>query len=210
MEKFTRLTAIAAPLLRINIDTDAIIPSREMKRVSKTGLSAGLFAGWRYQSPGSRTENPDFILNREPYRNAQILLSGLNFGCGSSREHAVWALHEWGIRAIIAPSFGSIFQGNCVRNGIVPVILDNAVIEALAQKIEADPDKFRLTVDLTTCTVTTPDGGSWSFKIPVADREMLLEGLDSIAVTLKRDAEILAYRERDRKRRPWIYLPERC
>lgn len=142
MEKFTRLTAIAAPLLRINIDTDAIIPSREMKRVSKLGLSEGLFAGWRYQSPGSRAENPDFILNREPYRKAQILLSGLNFGCGSSREHAVWALHEWGIRAIIAPSFGSIFQGNCVRNGIVPVILDNAVIETLAPKIESDPDNF--------------------------------------------------------------------
>lgn len=209
MEKFTRLTAIAAPLLRINIDTDAIIPSREMKRVSKVGLSEGLFAGWRYQSPGSRAENPDFILNREPYRRAQILLSGLNFGCGSSREHAVWALHEWGIRAIIAPSFGSIFQGNCVRNGIVPVILDNAVVEALARKVEADPEKIRITVDLTTCTVSIPDGGAWSFSIPEADREMLLEGLDSIAVTLKRDAEILAYRERDRPRRPWIYLPER-
>jgi 3-isopropylmalate/(R)-2-methylmalate dehydratase small subunit len=208
MEKFTRLTAIAAPLLRINIDTDAIIPSREMKRVSKVGLSDGLFAGWRYQSPGSRTENPDFILNREPWRKAQILLSGINFGCGSSREHAVWALHEWGIRAIIAPSFGSIFQGNCVRNGIVPVILDNAVVEGLAKKIEADPEKFRLTVDLTSCTVSTPDGESWSFSIPDADREMLLEGLDSIAVTLKRDAEILAFREHDRKRRPWIYLPE--
>lgn len=209
MEKFTQLTAIAAPLLRINIDTDAIIPSREMKRVSKQGLSEGLFAGWRYQNPGSRAENPDFILNREPYRKAQIILSGLNFGCGSSREHAVWALHEWGIRAIIAPSFGSIFQGNCVRNGIVPVILDNAVIEALAQKITADPDNFRLTVDLTACTVAMPDGISWSFSIPEADREMLLEGLDSIAVTLKRDAEILTYRDRDQTRRPWIYLPVR-
>ncbi len=154
-----------------------------MKRVSKVGLSEGLFAGWRYLSPGSRAENPDFILNREPWRKAQILLSGINFGCGSSREHAVWALHEWGIRAIIA--FGSIFQGSCVRNGIVPVILDNAVVEALAQKIEADPDKFLLTVDLTTCTVATPDGRSWPFTIPDADREMLLEGLDSIAVTLE-------------------------
>ena len=113
MDKFSTLTAIAAPLLRINVDTDAIIPSREMKRVSKDGLSEGLFAGWRYRTPGSREENPDFILNQEPYRRARILLSGINFGCGSSREHAVWALHEWGIRAIIAPSFGSIFQGNC-------------------------------------------------------------------------------------------------
>jgi 3-isopropylmalate/(R)-2-methylmalate dehydratase small subunit len=209
MEKFTRLTAIAAPLLRINVDTDAIIPSREMKRVSKTGLSEGLFAGWRYQSPGSRAENPDFILNREPWRKAQILLSGINFGCGSSREHAVWALHEWGIRAILAPSFGSIFQGNCVRNGIVPVVIDNAVIEGLAQKIEADPHGFRLTVDLENCRVSTSQGESWPFTIPDADREMLLEGLDSIAVTLKRDAAILAYRDRDRVRRPWIYLPAR-
>lgn len=209
MEKFTRLTAIAAPLLRINVDTDAIIPSREMKRVSKVGLAEGLFAGWRYQSPGSRVENPDFILNREPWRKAQILLSGINFGCGSSREHAVWALHEWGIRAILAPSFGSIFQGNCVRNGIVPVVLDNAVIEGLARKIAADPDGFRLTVDLENCTVATSQGESWSFTIPDADREMLLEGLDSIAVTLKRDAAILAHRERDRARRPWIYLPAR-
>jgi 3-isopropylmalate/(R)-2-methylmalate dehydratase small subunit len=207
MEKFTRLTAIAAPLLRINVDTDAIIPSREMKRVSKVGLAEGLFAGWRYQSPGSRAENPDFILNREPWRKAQILLSGINFGCGSSREHAVWALHEWGIRAILAPSFGSIFQGNCVRNGIVPVVIDNAVIEGLAQKIAADPDGFRLTVDLENCKVVTSQGESWSFTIPDADREMLLEGLDSIAVTLKRDAAILAWRERDRARRPWIYLP---
>src|SRR5450631_3947374 len=135
MERFTTLTAIAAPLLRINIDTDAIIPSREMKKVSKVGLADGLFAGWRYRTPGSREENPDFVLNREPYRRARILLSGMNFGCGSSREHAVWALHEWGIRSIIAPSFGAIFHGNCVRNGILPVVLDNALVEQLAKQI---------------------------------------------------------------------------
>ena len=207
MEKFTTLTAIAAPLLRINIDTDAIIPSREMKRVSKEGLSEGLFAGWRYQAPGSRDENPDFILNREPYRRAQILMSGINFGCGSSREHAVWALHEWGIRAVIAPSFGAIFQGNCVRNGIVPVVLDNSLVESLAQQVEADPEKNQVTVDLVQCRVTAPDGNQHAFLVPKADREMLLEGLDSIAVTLKRDPAILAFREHDRERRPWIYLP---
>jgi len=207
MDKFTTLTAIAAPLLRINIDTDAIIPSREMKRVSKDGLSEGLFAGWRYLAPGSREENPDFILNREPYRRARILLSGVNFGCGSSREHAVWALHEWGIRAVIAPSFGSIFQGNCVRNGIVPVVLDNALVESLAQQVEADPAGNLVTVDLAQCRVIGPDGRQHGFSVPDADREMLLEGLDSIAVTQKRDAEILAFRERDRALRPWIYLP---
>jgi 3-isopropylmalate/(R)-2-methylmalate dehydratase small subunit len=207
MEKFTTLTAIAAPLLRINIDTDAIIPSREMKRVSKEGLAEGLFAGWRYLAPGSRDENPDFILNQEPYRAARILLSGVNFGCGSSREHAVWALHEWGVRAIIAPSFGSIFQGNCVRNGIVPVVLDNALVESLAAQVAADPVRNMVTVDLVACVVTGPDGRRHPFTLPDADRDMLLEGLDSIAVTLKRDAEILAFRERDRARRPWIYLP---
>jgi 3-isopropylmalate/(R)-2-methylmalate dehydratase small subunit len=206
MDRFTTLTAIAAPLLRINIDTDAIIPSREMKTVSKTGLAAGLFAGWRYRDPGAREENPDFILNREPYRTARIILSGVNFGCGSSREHAVWALHEWGIRAVIAPSFGSIFQGNCVRNGILPVVLDNAVVEQLASQVEPDPAKNRLTVDLQRCVVTGPDGGHHPFTIAPADREMLLEGLDSIALTMKRDDEILAFQGRDRLRRPWIYL----
>ncbi|MBN8280876.1 MAG: 3-isopropylmalate dehydratase small subunit [Gammaproteobacteria bacterium] len=209
MEKFTTLTAVAAPLLRINIDTDAIIPSREMKRVSKDGLAEGLFAGWRYQSPGSRVENPEFVLNQPPYREARILLSGINFGCGSSREHAVWALHEWGIRAVIAPSFGSIFQGNCVRNGIVPVVLPNEVVESIARQVEADPARNRVTVDLAAGTVTAPDGTSHRFTLPEADREMLLEGLDSIAVTLKRDPEILAFRHQDRQRRPWIYLPAR-
>lgn len=207
MDKFRTLTAIAAPLLRLNVDTDAIIPSREMKRVSKSGLSEGLFAGWRYQAPGSREENPDFILNQAPYRNARILLSGANFGCGSSREHAVWALHEWGIRAVVAPSFGSIFQGNCVRNGIVPVVLDNAVIEALARQVESNPAKNLVTVDLVARVIVAPDGSRHHFPIPDADREMLLEGLDSIAVTQKRDAEILAFRDRDKLRRPWIYLP---
>jgi len=206
MEKFTTLTATAAPLLRINIDTDAIIPSREMKRVSKDGLAEGLFAGWRYLSPGSRDENPEFILNQAPYRQAKILLSGVNFGCGSSREHAVWALHEWGIRAIIAPSFGSIFQGNCVRNGIVPVVLDNATVESLARQVEADPARNLVTVNLEGLAVIAPDGCRHGFALPDADREMLLEGLDSIAVTLKRDPEILAFRDSDRTRRPWIYL----
>jgi len=174
--------------------------------VSKEGLAEGLFAGWRYLSPGGREEDPGFVLNREPYRRARILLSGVNFGCGSSREHAVWALHEWGIRSIIAPSFGSIFQGNCVRNGIVPVVLGNGVVESLARQVEADPAGNQVTVDLENLVVTAPDGTRHPFPLPDADREMLLEGLDSIAVTLKRDAEILAFRDRDRVQRPWIYL----
>mgnify|MGYP001820415783 CR=1 FL=1 len=206
MEKFTTLTAIAAPILRINIDTDIIIPSREMKRVSKQGLSDGLFANWRYTEPGGRDENPEFILNREPYRNARILLSGENFGCGSSREHAVWALAEWGICCVVAPSFGAIFQGNCVRNGILPVVLDNAVVEALAAAVEADPAANQLTVNLEQRLLIGPDGSRHSFKISPADREMLMEGLDAIAVTRKRDDEILAFQARDRLKRPWVYL----
>jgi len=206
MEKFRTLTAIAAPLLRINVDTDAIIPSREMKKVAKTGLADGLFAAWRYRTPGSRDEDPQFILNQEPYRHARILLSGANFGCGSSREHAVWALHEWGIRAVIAPSFGAIFQGNCVRNGILPVVLDDAEVERIAGLVVRDPAKNLVTADLETCTITAPDGIKRAFSIAPADREMLLEGLDAIALTMKRDDEILAFQGRDRLRRPWIYL----
>lgn len=205
MDKFTKLSAIAAPLLRINVDTDAIIPSREMKRVSKVGLADGLFAGWRYLTPGSRDENPDFVLNQPPYRKAQILLGGMNFGCGSSREHAVWALHEWGFRAIIAPSFGAIFQGNCVRNGIVPVALPDPVVENLARQVEAAPEKNLLTVDLMACEVTAPNGDRHPFTMAEADREMLLEGLDAIAMTLKRGGAIDAFEAADRSRRPWIY-----
>jgi len=206
MEKFRELNAIAAPLLEINIDTDVIIPSREMKRVSKQGLGEGLFAGRRYTQPGGREENPEFILNREPYRDAQILLSGSNFGCGSSREHAVWALAEWGIRAIIAPSFGAIFYGNCVRNGILPIVLDDNRIKALATMVEANPAENRITVDLMRRQVSTSDGQTDAFEITPADREMLMEGLDAIAVTMKRDDDILAFQARDRLRRPWIYL----
>ncbi len=206
MEKFTELTAVAAPLLRINIDTDAIIPSREMKRVSKQGLGDGLFAGWRYTAPGSREENTDFVLNQAPYREAQILLSGLNFGCGSSREHAVWALHEWGIRCIIAPSFGAIFYGNCVLNGILPVTLENSIVEGLARQVEANPTENQITIDLEECVVTAPDSSRYDFDIAPADREMLMEGLDAIAATMKRDDEILAFQARDRLKRPWIYI----
>jgi 3-isopropylmalate/(R)-2-methylmalate dehydratase small subunit len=206
MEKFIELTAIAAPMLEINIDTDIIIPSREMKRVSKIGLGEGLFAGRRYMEPGGREENPDFILNRAPYRNAQILLSGANFGCGSSREHAVWALSEWGIRAIIAPSFGAIFYGNCVRNGILPVVLDDARVREIAEIVDSNPAENRITINLDYQKVVAADGHTDDFDIAPADREMLMEGLDAIAVTMKRDDEILAFQARDRLKRPWIYL----
>lgn len=206
MEKFVELTAIAAPLLRINVDTDAIIPSREMKRVSKQGLGDGLFAGWRYTAPGGREENSDFILNQDPYRDARILLSGTNFGCGSSREHAVWALSEWGIRCIIAPSFGAIFYGNCVLNGILPIALENTIVDDLARQVEANPAANQITINLEKRVVIAPDDSKFEFEIAPADREMLIEGLDAIAATMTRDDEILAYQARDRIKRPWIYL----
>ncbi|WP_405223278.1 3-isopropylmalate dehydratase small subunit [Lentisalinibacter sediminis] len=205
MEPFVQHSGIAAPLLRINIDTDAIIPSREMKRVTKEGLGEGLFANWRYRDVSAREEDPEFVLNREPFRKATILLAGENFGCGSSREHAVWALKDFGFRAIIAPGFGSIFYGNCVRNGILPVRLPEPDIEAIALHVDAEPSQ-QVSIDLPAQTVTDAAGADYAFDIGAGDKEMLLEGLDPIARTMKLDAEILAFRERDRIDRPWIYL----
>ena len=205
MEKFVRLEGVAAPLMRANVDTDAIIPSREMKKVSKVGLSEGLFANWRYADVETRREAPTFVLNRPGYRDARILLTGGNFGCGSSREHAVWALHEYGVRCIVAPSFGAIFQGNCVRNGILPVVLPEAQGQALATAAEAAPG-LRLAVDLEAQTITLPGAEPLTFAIAESDREMLLEGLDMIGVTLKRRAHIDAFETAYRQDRPWRRL----
>ncbi|OYY72797.1 3-isopropylmalate dehydratase small subunit [Sphingomonas sp. 28-63-12] len=188
------VAGIAAPLLRANIDTDAIIPSREIKGVGKTGLAEGLFAGWRYIE--GRTPDPDFILNQPRYAHAPILLGGANFGCGSSREHAVWALHEYGIRAVMAPSFAPIFQGNCVRNGIVPVVLDEGVIAQLGETV---------TIDLLAQTVTSGEVTA-AFDIDAEARAMLAEGLDAIDLTLKYAAAIDQFLAADNTARPWIYL----
>lgn len=196
MTPIRQVTSVAIPLIVNNIDTDLIIPSREMKSVSKTGLSDGLFAGWRYQEIGGRDPNPDFVLNKEKYQGAEILLTGENMGCGSSREHAAWALAEYGIRVIIAPSFNPIFYGNCVRNGILPIRLDpQPIAEA----------KGPITVDLEAKTVTAKNGTAWSFDLEDEARTMLLEGLDPIDLTLKRAGEIADFREKDRLARPWIY-----
>lgn len=189
------VSGIAAPMLRNNIDTDAIIPSREIKGVSKAGLRDGLFAGWRYL-PGSRDPDPDFVLNDPAYAGAPILLAGENFGCGSSREHAVWALHDYGIRAVIAPSFAPIFFGNCIRNGIVPVALDAPTIATLGPEV---------TVDLIAQTVISGRIVA-RFDIDAEARAMLAEGLDAIDLTLKHEDAIAAFHARDRHARPWIYL----
>ncbi|HBH89415.1 3-isopropylmalate dehydratase small subunit [Ponticaulis sp.] len=196
MKPLKTVRSLAVPLIVDNIDTDIIIPSREMKSVSKTGLSDGLFAGWRYTAVGSREINPDFVLNDAKYADAEILLSGDNMGCGSSREHAAWALAEYGFRVVIARSFNPIFRGNCIRNGILPVKLSPEPIA----KAEGP-----ITVNLEAMTITAEAGDSWSFELETEAREMLLEGLDPIDLTLKRAADIAAFREADRARRPWIY-----
>ncbi|AUN31875.1 3-isopropylmalate dehydratase small subunit [Niveispirillum cyanobacteriorum] len=202
MQKFTRLTGVAAPLFQPNIDTDAIIPSREMKRVSKEGLGEGMFADWRYRDVANRVENPDFVLNQPAFRHAPILLAGPNFGCGSSREHAVWALQDYGIRCVIAPSFGAIFQGNCVRNGILPLVLPEPSVAALARSVEPQT----LTIDLAAQYVRAPDGTDLPFAIGPADKDMLLEGLDAIGVTLKRLPTIQDFEGAYRARQPWLFF----
>jgi 3-isopropylmalate/(R)-2-methylmalate dehydratase small subunit len=206
MRKFDVLTAVATPLLRANVDTDAIIPSREMKSVSRHGLADGLFAGWRYTTIGGRDPDPRFVLNQPAYAGTRILLAGDNFGCGSSREHAVWALDEYGIRTVIAPSFAPIFHGNCVRNGILPLRLEAASIARLAEAVAPDPQRRTLTIDLVRQRVSGPGGLDYGFEIAREEREMLLEGLDAIDLTLKHAAAIDAFQVRDRAQRPWIYL----
>jgi 3-isopropylmalate/(R)-2-methylmalate dehydratase small subunit len=206
MQKLTHFQGIAAPLLRNNIDTDAIIPSVEMKRVSKRGLSAGLFAAWRYHDRSNRVLNPEFVLNQSDYQGASILLCGNNFGCGSSREHAVWALDEFGIRAIVAPSFGSIFSANCIANSLLPARLPEEQVQSLANWVAADPQKNKLIIDLTKRTITTSEGQSYAFEILDADAEMLLQGLDPIALTLQLEDSIRSFEQANRLARPWVEL----
>lgn len=196
MTPFTTLHSTAIPLLRDNVDTDAIIPSREMKSTGRTGLADGLFAPWRYSDVATRTPDPAFPLNQPEAQGAQILLGGANFGCGSSREHAVWALAEYGIRCVIATSFAPIFRANCIRNGILPITLGRSVIEGFGWQL--------LDIDLAALTVST---GSTvhTFALEDEPRQMLLEGLDAIALTLKSLPEINAWTLADRARRPWVY-----
>jgi 3-isopropylmalate/(R)-2-methylmalate dehydratase small subunit len=202
MEQFVRLKALAAPLLRPNVNTDVIIPSLEITSPSREGYGDKLFASWRYIEPG-RKPDPDFVLNRAPFDRARILIAGDNFGCGSSREMAVWAIRQFGFRCVIAPSFGAIFQANCYRNGVLPVVLSRADVEALGR--EAERGTLELEVDLESCTVTAPDGLTYRFEVGNPEREMMLAGLDAIGVTLKRRDEIRAFQARDRAARPWIW-----
>lgn len=197
MTPFTTLTSRAVPLLRDNVDTDAIIPSREMKSTGRTGLADGLFAPWRYLDAATRQPDPEFPLNLPQAEGAQILLGGVNFGCGSSREHAVWALAEYGMRCVIAQSFAPIFQANCIRNGLLPIALPQAAIAAMAWQ--------EVSIDLAAQRVRCGDAVH-AFEIAPEPREMLLEGLDVIDLTLKSLPEIERWTESDRKARPWVYL----
>lgn len=198
---------IAAPLLTRNIDTDTIIPSREIRRVSKQGLGDGLFAGWRYRADGSREPDPEFVLNLDEYRDASILLAGANFGCGSSREHAVWALRDFGIRVVLAPSFGSIFHNNCTLNGILAVVVEATSVRRLAEWVEADPRRNQLEIDLRNRVIAWRSAETLEFDVDPARRRLLLQGLDSIAVTLKHAEAIDEFEAVDRDVRPWAYRP---
>ena len=197
------ISGIAAPLLRINVDTDAIIPSREIKAVSKKGLSEGLFSEWRYTSISDRKPNDEFVLNREPYNRSAILLTGDNFGCGSSREHAVWALQEWGIKALIGTTFGSIFYGNCIRNGLLPIKLSSNDIQRLIEHVEKDPVSNQILIDLETLSINF-GSSKIVFDFDKKYQTLLLEGLDEIQQTLKLDNEISSFEEKHLERNPWL------
>ena len=202
MERFTTLTGIAAPLPMVNVDTDQIIPKQFLKTIKRTGLGRHLFAPMRYDAEGA--ENPDFVLNREPYRDAGIIVAGANFGCGSSREHAPWALLDFGVRCVIAPSFADIFFNNCFKNGILAIALDAAAVERLLDAI-GDGVNATMTVDLDKQAITAPDGGVLRFEVDAFRKHCLLNGLDEIGLTLQQEDEIAAFEAAQRETQPWLY-----
>jgi 3-isopropylmalate/(R)-2-methylmalate dehydratase small subunit len=193
MQPFVRHEGLVAPLDRVNVDTDAIIPKQFLKRIERTGFGAFLFYDWRFDANGK--ENPEFVLNREPFRNATILLARANFGCGSSREHAPWALADFGFRVVIAPSFADIFFNNCFKNGMLPVRLKESEVDELFKRSN-EPGGCRLVVDLERQTVADGAEFSATFDVDPFRRKCLLEGLDDIGLTLKHDAEISAFESR--------------
>ena len=204
MEKFTVLKAVAAPLTLVNVDTDMIIPAKYLKTIKRTGLGKSAFAAMRYDDGGA--EKPDFILNKEPYRRAKILIAGANFGCGSSREHAPWALADFGFRCVIAPSFADIFYGNSFKNGILCITLPQETIDALAAKAgSGNTAGGEFTVDLANETITAPDGSVVSFGLDAMKRKNLLEGLDDIGLTLQHVGEIESFEQKQRREQPWLY-----
>jgi 3-isopropylmalate/(R)-2-methylmalate dehydratase small subunit len=211
MQPFTKFTGLVAPIDRSNVDTDAIIPKQYLKSIYRTGFGPNLFDDWRYLDPGEpgddhsqRRLNPDFVLNQPRYQGAEILLARKNFGCGSSREHAVWALEDYGFRCVISPSFADIFFNNCFKNGLLPIVLEDDTVDRLFQQVERQPG-YRLIIDLPAQTVTTPDGEAFGFEIDEFRKHCLLNGLDDIGLTLQHAQEIRAYEERRRREAPWLY-----
>jgi 3-isopropylmalate/(R)-2-methylmalate dehydratase small subunit len=201
MDKFTTLTGVAAPLPIINVDTDKIIPKQHLKTVERTGLGKALFEELRYRDDGS--ENPDFVLNQPAYRQSKILVAGENFGCGSSREHAPWALMDFGIRCVIASSFADIFYNNSFKNGMLLITLPPAIVNELMDDAKKGANA-RLTVDLASQTITRPDGGTVKFDIDPFLKDCLLNGLDDIGLTLKKESKIAAYETRQHLTQPWL------
>ena len=211
MQKFEKLTGLVAPLDRANVDTDAIIPKQYLKSIKRTGFGPSLFDAWRYldagepgMDHGKRRLNPDFILNQARYRGAQILLARDNFGCGSSREHAPWALMDYGFRVIIAPSYADIFYNNSFKNGLLPIVLNAAVVDRLFKETAATPG-YTLTIDLVAQTVKTISGAEFKFDIDGFRKHCLLNGLDDIELTLQHVDEIRAYEHRRRQTAPWLF-----
>ena len=211
MEKFETLTAVVAPLDRANVDTDAIIPKQFLKSTQRTGFGPNLFDEWRYLDHGepgmdnsARPVNPEFVLNRPRYQGARVLLARENFGCGSSREHAPWALLDYGFRVIIAPSFADIFYSNCFKNGILPIVLDAETVDALFREVEAT-EGYQLTVDLQRQVIGKPDGTEIGFEVDPHKKHCLLEGLDDIGLTLQHADAIRAYEQRRRQEAPWLF-----
>ena len=211
MEKFTIHTGLAAPLDRENVDTDAIIPKQFLKSIHRTGFGPNLFDAWRYldpgepgQDPAARKPNPDFVLNQPRFKGASILVARKNFGCGSSREHAPWALQQYGFKAIIAPSYADIFFNNCFKNGLLPIVLPDFHLDHLFQEIAAHLG-YRLTIDLPAQTVSTPSGLVMRFDVEPFRKECLVNGWDDIGLTLRRQDAIRAYEERRRRAEPWVF-----
>ena len=212
MEKFTRLEGLVAPLDRANVDTDAIIPKQFLKSIRRSGFGVNLFDAWRYldigasgMEPGGRKPNPDFVLNKLRYKGANILLARKNFGCGSSREHAPWALGDFGFRALIAPSYADIFHNNCFKNGLLPIVLAEAQVDRLFHDVAAFPG-FRLVIDLGAQTVAYPDGSQvFAFEVDSFRRHCLLNGLDDIGLTLQHVEEVKAFEAKRRIEQPWLF-----
>lgn len=202
MDKFSKLVATAAPLDLINIDTDMIIPKQFLKTIKRTGLGKNLFDEMRYDDAGK--EIPDFILNQPAFRDAHILIAGENFGCGSSREHAPWALLDFGIRCIIAPSFADIFHNNCFKNGILPITLPRDTVQSLMEKAGRGRNAT-FSVDLETQSIEDPDGIKYQFNVDAFRKHCLLNGLDDISLTLQNQAQIAAYESKIALAQPWLY-----